>query len=538
MKQRIAYFITLPALFACCMQSCVQDERAALLLPAEKSLHVSSAAMETGAATRLAGDDTPVPVTQGSLGIFRSQSTGYADGQHNKKYTYAGTGWQPATTGDVILLNGNIAHVCAYYPCHDGTGYSDETALPLVSGLYAGDNGTHDPADLCYAINRPMSSSRPATSFTMKHALAMLEFRLSKEADIPGEYRVTAVSVQNPDLIRTSAINITDGSYGTAVKGAVNCNVSMDAGIPAGSASVTIGLLLVPFTSAQGLSVTFTVNGAPVKVDIPATDIAGVQAGHRYAVKVLLKKVVAQVTGVDILPWTETAVPGTPAPSAGIHVPKADIDLTDIRKPSASQCKESDKTTLSGLIWAEGNLQTDNDALLYQWATPTGYGYYYPWNSTYVKTENLWPNLTDPCSKLDPNKYGSGWRTPSRNELECLSRCTEGRLVTRDGVKGMWFMNKTRGLFLPAAGDQGFPFVSGSSGPQLSAGSDTVPNEGAGVTGNYWASDGSTTGTAQPGNPSGMSGTKLGFSDNGTVVTSNVLASYGFSVRCVRNKPN
>ena len=545
MRQRIAYIIPLSALFACCMQSCTQDEPAGGILSGGKSLHVSSATMnggshtETDAVTRLAGDDVPVPVTQGSLGIFRSQSTGYADKQSNKKYTYAGTGWQPATPGDVILLNADNAAVCAYYPYHDNIAYSDETALPLTSGLYTGGNGTHDPADLCYDTNRTLNAARRTANFTMRHALALLEFKLTREAGFTGDSHVTAVSVQNPGLTGTSTINITNGTYATATPtGTVDCNIGTDAGLLTGSSTVTVGILLVPFTSAAGLSVTFTVDGAPRKVDIAPGSIAGVQAGHRYTVKVHLEKVLAQVTGVDILPWTETEVTGTPVPSAGINVPKADIDLKDTRKPANQQCPLNDRITLSNLIWAEGNLQTDNDALLYQWATPTGYGYYYPWNSTYVKTENLWPNLTDPCSKLDPNKYGSGWRTPSRNELECLSRCTEGRLVTRNGVKGMWFMNKTKGLFLPAAGDQGFPFISGTSGPQYSAGSDTEPNEHAGEAGSYWASDGSTSGTAQQGNPSGMSGAKLGFSDNGASVTSNVYASYGFSVRCVRNKPN
>lgn len=319
MRQRIAYIIPLSALFACCMQSCTQDEPAGGILSGVKSLHVSSASLnggsrtETDAVTRLTGDNVPVPVTQGSIGIFRSQSTGYTDKQSNKKYTYADTGWQPATPGDVILLNADNAAVCAYYPYHADAAYADETALPLNSGLYTGGNGTHDPADLCYDTNRPLNAARRTANFTMRHALAMLEFKLSKEAGYVGECRVTSVSLLNPGLITSSAIDISGGTYGTApVKGSLTYSFGTDAdGILIESSAVTTAALLVPFTpTADGLSVSFTVNGTPTEANIPVATLAGVEAGHRYTVKITLKAGSMQVTGVDRMPWTEINVGG------------------------------------------------------------------------------------------------------------------------------------------------------------------------------------------------------------------------------------
>lgn len=312
MKQEIMYLVMLSGLLA----SCTADEQRAGMPGAEDSLHVSSATVSTGShtdtSTRLTGDDVAIPVTQGSLGIFRS-GTGYAEAQDNKKYTYIGNGWQPATPGDAILLNANAADVCAYYPYHGNAAYSDKTALPLTSGKYTGGTGMYDPADLCYDTNRAVSSTRRTTSFTLRHALAMLELKLSKGAEYVSDCRVTSVSLLNPGLIISSAINITDGSYNAApVKGTLTYSPGTDAGgIPIGNLPVTTTALLVPFTpTASGLTVSLTVNGVPTEANIPAATLAGVEAGHRYTVKITLKAVSMQVTGVDKMPWTEINVGG------------------------------------------------------------------------------------------------------------------------------------------------------------------------------------------------------------------------------------
>ena len=209
--------MTLSALLAPCLHSCGGDGRPDGLPEAENSLQVSSATLDAGghtdadASTRLTGDDVAVPVTRGALGIFRS-GAGYDVPQNNKKYTYTDTGWQPATSADAVSLNANPAEVCAYYPYHGDAAYSDKTALPLTSGKYTGGGGTHDPADLCYDTDRALSSIHPTTGFTLKHALAMLELKLTKEAGYTGECRVTSVSLLNPGLVTRSAIASAPGT--------------------------------------------------------------------------------------------------------------------------------------------------------------------------------------------------------------------------------------------------------------------------------------------------------------------------------------
>ena len=140
---------------------------------------------------------------------------------------------------------------------------------------------------------------------------------------------------------------------------------------------------------------------------------------------------------VQLLPGRSYAI--TLKFELGIQLAASDINLTQ------NGCTASDKNNLAKLRWATGNLKSTGNAN-YVWTTATDRGYYYTFYSTY--TGNTDTNNTDPCSKLNTAYYGTGWRTPSRNTLAMLSRCTNKALIN----KGMWFMNSSTGLFLPAAG--------------------------------------------------------------------------------------
>lgn len=312
MKQKSIYFIILSAMLACC----TQDETADNIHSTEESLHVSSAILEGGShtemnepATRLTNRDVPIVITQGSLGIFRSLSPGYTGSQDNKKYIYDAAGWQPGKPGDAIFLNVSPAYVCAYYP-YNST-YSNKEAIPLTSGEYT-DSNTHDPNDLCYKANLQKSASDRNVTFNMEHAMAMLEFKLSKENGYIGDCRISSVTLQNPNLITSSTINISDGSYTTLTKGGVTYSIGKDTeGILIESKTFTTSALLVPFhPAAPGLSVSFTVNNAPMEIKIPIEKLTNVVAGRRYTVNVTLQNNQMQVTGVDMMPWIDHIVGG------------------------------------------------------------------------------------------------------------------------------------------------------------------------------------------------------------------------------------
>lgn len=214
----------------------------------------------------------------------------------------------------------------------------------------------------------------------------------------------------------------------------------------------TAAVRLVPFTSSSVVIIhfgTLTVGDkAANNLDITSSQNVQLTRGRSYTLTAKFIKV------------------------PGIQVPESEINL------GGTGCSNQDKADLSLLRWAEGNLINDeNDPNVpYTWTAPTDYGYYYSFMSTY--TGGTKRDGIDPCTKLDPNRYGTGWRTPTKNELEKLKKCTDKVLVDTNGRKGMWFMNKSSGLFLPAAGYR-----------TNAQGSGTTASYDAGTFGYYWSSD-------------------------------------------------
>lgn len=467
MKLRIIHFITLSAL----LTSCTQDEFKDGIVPPGNSLYISSATLTSGghtqteAVTRASATDVPVSLTKGSLGIFRSKGTGYTSTLDNLQYTYTGAdkGWQPATTADTLFLNRDDADVCAYYPYNFDTEYTDKTALPLASGKYIGTTATHDPLDLCYATNRTLNGARRATTFELKHAMALLELKITKDAGYKGDCRITSVSILNPELINYSRINITDGTYTTGVKGGIQTYNpgTDDDGILIGSTASTTAALLVPFTpTTAGVTISFAVNGVPVEAVIPNDKMPKVEDGHRYTVNIVMKATSMQVTGVDMMPWEETGVGGD--------------DFTWYPKEEGPP---EHAITLENINFyvADGNViatkQPDNT---YKYAFAEGQGYsskaysgndYFSWNTLdpteykdNPKTE--WNPNDDVCSKIGDGK----WYTPSESQLQEVfnEKNVWGTYQMQSGttVNGRYFGTGTQPLpadmdkyvFLPASG--------------------------------------------------------------------------------------
>ena len=231
---------------------------------------------------------------------------------------------------------------------------------------------------------------------------------------------------------------------------------------------------MVPFAGARTITVhfnTLTVGGRIVNnnTEITSTQSVQLKEGKSYTLKIQFKK------------------------GPGINVLESDINLTQ------NGCTAQDKKDLAKLIWADGNLKSTGSSN-YVWTTSTDRGYYYTWYSTY--TGNTSQNNTDPCSKLNTSTYGTEWRTPSRNELTKLSRCTNKTKVNN----GMWFMNSSKGLFLPLAGHtQGANTGSGVINGNLD--------------GNYWCTE---------------KYYRFLFGTNGHIVSDAGSCAFGCSVRCVK----
>ncbi len=122
---------------------CIPDRLAACRLLAERqpavvgapslqgnaSLHISAATLQVSQERSVSRAVTSDALTAGSIGVFRSQGTGYAEAQDNKEYSYVSGVWQPKVPAQTVHLMANDARVCAYYPYN--AAYTNKTAIPL-----------------------------------------------------------------------------------------------------------------------------------------------------------------------------------------------------------------------------------------------------------------------------------------------------------------------------------------------------------------------------------------------------------------------
>ena len=300
--------------------------------------------------------------------------------------------------------------------------------------------------------------------------------------------KITASGFDSNTFSNCAGVYVKEGgssSSWTVGASGIAANTSNSATFSIPNNNTSTSTRLVPFSGARAITVhfgTLTVGGKDASnLDITSSQSVKLLAGKSYTMSVQFKK-------------------GGP----GIQVPPGDIDL------GGTNCTEQDKSDLSKLSWAPGNLKSTGSSN-YVCTTATDYGYYYTWYSTY--TGNTSRNNTDPCSKLTPGTYGSGWITPTKVQLEALSHCTDKSSVSNNGTNGIWFMSKTKGLFLPAAGHRG-----------SNVGSGTTATGNAGTYGNYWSSDSYDSNNGH-----------ILFFYSGNAYLGNLNnKSFGFSVRCVK----
>lgn len=301
-----------------CEEGGVPNEPASLLV---KEVRAGS---ETGSATRAA---TTTTLTSGSIGVFRAKDTGaspvYPTECNNYEYAY-NSGWKPANASKTIYLTGKDINVCAYYPYNSDAAYVDKTALPLTSAWY---KSSDTPSkDLCYATDQTVNATaaKRSVSFTMKHAMALLELVFYFDAG-SGVLNIDEIKVSNPALVGSAKFDITTGTQKEdIISGSL---MSESKYLPSEDATTTVSALLVPFDmGGSGLKLDiariFVIPGSGYvpppstsSVTIPATLFGGkLEAGKRYRVKIAANGMV--VTEVRALEWTANDIgsSGNPYP--------------------------------------------------------------------------------------------------------------------------------------------------------------------------------------------------------------------------------
>ena len=149
--------------------------------------------------------------------------------------------------------------------------------------------------------------------------------------------------------------------------------------------------------------------------------------------------------------------------------------MRELQKLAANGHGYVDLGLPSGTLWATCNIGATK---------PEEYGDYYAWGETQTKNVYNWSiymycngdynqltkycnnsylgnnGFTDNLTTLEPSddaatvNWGSGWRTPTKEQWEELMENTTNKWTTQNGVEGRLFTSKknSESLFLPAAG--------------------------------------------------------------------------------------
>lgn len=168
----------------------------------------------------------------------------------------------------------------------------------------------HDRADLCYAANRVMNGATASTELVMQHAMAMVQLTFERYNYASTACNITSVTMKNTELIATSTLNITNGTYGTApVKAALKWTPGEGAGatgiqVPE-TGTVTTSALLVPCTldAAGSTTFSFTVDGQTMSLKVDAARLPSLEAGKIHKLKFLVHAAFITLSEVSIVDW-------------------------------------------------------------------------------------------------------------------------------------------------------------------------------------------------------------------------------------------
>lgn len=429
------------------MAGCTPDEAAqpaGIAVPLQiSSVSVVSPQAET--VTRATYDDTFFDDVHPAIEVTRLANANYTNGDYeiyqltdDPQYGYKF--WQGKTGG--LTLTQHPAEICTLFPEMG----KDVKAIPIYPDQYA------KSRDICYTPKQTVTASANVISLEMKHALSRLVIALRQSG---GAFNLEEITIGDVPL--ESQLDITTGTYKNPPTLTGVWGGTVSPAKPLSGNFLEYDWLMIPFTTlVEGLKILLKMNGDYFSLTIPQATLPELKAGYQYRVEITANPTLVEVTSVTLVPWQDVTVgdkewhPIINGGQLGINVPASEIDL------GGTACTQADKNLLGSLLWAEGNLMgTSLNTKDYHWApTQSDNGYYYMWNSSYI--EERTPNGIDPCTLLAPEKYGTGWQTPTLSAMQALMRCTDLTIVkldegTADERRGFWCMKKDKGLFLPFA---------------------------------------------------------------------------------------
>jgi hypothetical protein len=242
-------------------------------------------------------------VTSGALGNNYEGTSSY----QNVKSTYSGSAWSQATP---VYLTNNNAAIYAYYPY--SAVVTNGTIIPVEAT---------SQTDYMYGSSNDVNNSSAIATLSMKHALALVEFKMNK-TNYPGVGLVTKIEIANASgktiLFSEGTLNCSTGTISNTSGKNISASISNGSGLltlPATASSdestyPKVMVLPTAATVAAGdLVINFTIDGKVYTYQVPASTTW--LGGSKNIYTVTLSGTAVSVNGsVAITDWT-SGVNGT-----------------------------------------------------------------------------------------------------------------------------------------------------------------------------------------------------------------------------------
>ena len=225
-----------------------------------------------------------------SLGLFITPNTpgNYYDTRDNSanvKATYQSSAWSLAPP---VLLTGTNAYVYAYYPYNASS--DNALAIPVEHT---------SQTDYMYGkYTNGVNRTSPTVNISMKHALALIQFKLSK-TDFPWTGQLTKVEIANKSgktvLYSAGTMELTGGQITNTSGQNASAVIENSTGlltIPTTAStdeSTYPKLLVLPVANsgaAGDLVMLFTIDGKVYTCDVPASTAWGAGTKNTYTVTI------------------------------------------------------------------------------------------------------------------------------------------------------------------------------------------------------------------------------------------------------------
>lgn len=252
---------------------------------------------------------TRAQIEAGVIGVMRTSTNNYTE-QYDGQYTYS-SGWHPTIP---VLVGGNYATLCAYYPYGAVKFNNNTTQCTLEAQKYSADK------DLSYAITggTEVCNKSPQVNFRMKHGYARLRLSIIRATDYLDNCNISIVNLKSnsspdkgPIFLSKCSLDIRNGSYSyrTDDETKNGWNYNLNTGNIAPNATNEAYDVLIPPQEIgnNGFIITLTIDGKQRSHTINAADFAGsIKAGQKYSLKMTIHDTSIQVGGgVNIFDMTD-----------------------------------------------------------------------------------------------------------------------------------------------------------------------------------------------------------------------------------------